>query len=112
VGRYIVSTPASDHTGIVGGVHFMNGTAEVDDATHGAALAYMRAAGYVIRDADQATDVVEPDVAEFEVGGKPKKNAPVGEWRAYAQTKGLSAEEAEGLTKNQLVERFDEEDAS
>ena len=117
--RYVVIAPAPGHTGPVGGVHFQDGVAEVDDATHGAELAYMRNAGYDVREATSAAEAnvgLTPDevaaMGQSDLTEKPKKTAPVAEWRAYAVSKGLSAEEAEGLTKNQLVERFDEEDAS
>lgn len=39
-------------------------------------------------------------------GGVPNKSAAVGDWRAYAVSQGLTAEEAEALTKDQLQERF------
>ena len=40
--------------------------------------------------------------------GDPAKRATVGEWRAFAVDQGMTAEEADGLTKDQLVERFGE----
>lgn len=110
--RYIVRTPAPGHTGNVGAVHFQDGVAEVNDETHAAELAYMHHAGYHIRPADEAeTEVDETAAAEVDsAAAKPKKTAPVGDWRVYATTQGLSAEEADALTKNQLVERFADEE--
>jgi hypothetical protein len=44
--RFNVTTPAAGHTGAVGGVHFVDGKAEVDDEKNASELAYFRAQGY------------------------------------------------------------------
>lgn len=111
--KHIVATPAPGHTGQVGGVHFQDGVAEIDDTTHAAELAYMRGAGYDVREvvAESSAPEDEPELSEpvESDAAKPKKTAAVGEWRVYATTQGMSAEDADALTKNQLVERFADE---
>lgn len=120
--RFLVQTPEPDHTGLVGNVYFQGGVAEVDDVVHAAELGYMRAAGYhiqavgsagadeMIEAAGLAVDEPAPDEPIAGATGpevvKPKKAAAVGDWRAYAQSQGMSAEDADAMTKNQLVERF------
>jgi hypothetical protein len=44
---------------------------------------------------------IDPDAIE-----KPSGNAGHAEWAAYAVTQGMSAEEADGLSRNQLRDRF------
>lgn len=58
-----VTTPSLGHTGSVGGVHFVDGKAEVDDEKNAAELAYFRAQGYGV-------EPVEPAKAE------PKRRTP------------------------------------
>jgi hypothetical protein len=106
--KLIVLTPVPGVNDDVGRVHFSNGVAEIDDTVHAAELNYMRNAGYIIREPDETAEepAVDDPQPAAEAGDKPKKTAPVAEWRAYAVTQGLSVEEADALTKNQLVERF------
>lgn len=44
--KYMVSAPNAGFDGVVGGVRFAGGRAEMDDGEHGAALAYCRRRGY------------------------------------------------------------------
>jgi hypothetical protein len=48
--RYHVTTPVPDYTGVVGGVHFANGAADVDEDTNASELAYFRAQGYGVEE--------------------------------------------------------------
>lgn len=113
--RLIVKTPEPGYSGPVGAVLFHQGRAEVDPDLHAAELAYMRNAGYRIEDPETADEPAEavaesPEPGAGEPVAKPKKTASVGEWRAYATSQGLTDEEADALTKNQLVERFADEE--
>jgi hypothetical protein len=86
-----VTTPEPGYTGQVGNVVFADGVATVDEDTHAAELAYFRGRGYGV-------EPVEGN--DSEPGGVEAA------WRAYAVTHGMSAEEAEEFTRDQLVERF------
>ena len=61
---YTVTTPASGHTGAVGGVTFVDGTATVNEDTHASELAYFRAQGYgveaVVAEGSAPAEVEEP----------------------------------------------------
>jgi hypothetical protein len=59
-----VSTPVPDYSGSVGGVHFADGQALVDDETFEAELGYFRRSGYT----------VEP--VEVETKDKPAARSP------------------------------------
>ena len=54
--RYQVHTPVAGFAGEVGGVSFMDGTAEVDSDVQAAALAYFQAAGYTVVSLDDDED--------------------------------------------------------
>lgn len=131
---YRVTTPTAEYTGEIGGIHFVRGVAVVDapaplssmrsladDETftraqlaereeigqHAGyrAMAYFRQAGYLIED-------ITPDagpVPETETPVPPAKNASKDEWRAYAKAAGMPAEQADGLTRDQLVEHYTKE---
>jgi hypothetical protein len=60
--RYSISTPVPDFAGIVAGVTFANGTAEVStDVQAGRrALSYFRQAGYVVAPVSDSTEEPEP----------------------------------------------------
>ncbi|NUS53831.1 MAG: hypothetical protein HOV66_03060 [Streptomycetaceae bacterium] len=58
---YRVSTPVPGASGDVGGVHFADGVALVDEETDAAVLAYCRAAGYTVEPADGQADLDEEE---------------------------------------------------
>ena len=94
---YRVSTPVAGFTGTSAGVNFTNGVADVDE---GPALNYFRSAGYGVEDLAEPAD--EPDPA-----AQPRKSASTEAWRTWAVDHGgLSVEEANELSRDQLVERF------
>jgi hypothetical protein len=96
---HLVSTPVPGHTGSVGGVHFADGRAEVDDERHAAELAYFRAQGYSVEPLDKG------GVAD-EKPPPPSRSASAAEWRSYAVSAGMPAEEARRLSRDQLIERL------
>lgn len=118
--RYNVFTPVPDHTGAVGGVHFANGRAVIDDATHPSELAYCRAAGYLVEplvdepaNPDAGLDEVEADEFEdeFEGAEMPKKSASTEAWRTWAvQHGGMTVDEANTFSRDELVAHFTTED--
>lgn len=118
-----VATPVPGYTGSVGGVHFANGEALVDEDTHAAELGYFRASGYFVADDAEAAEVPpvgvdeeavddaadSGDEADDDAVRTPAKNAKAATWRAWAvEHGGMSAEEAGALSRDQLVERFAE----
>jgi hypothetical protein len=127
VTRVKITTPVEDHNGAVGNVLITQGVGYADTETHAAELVYCRANGYTITEIE-APEVVSlrhtredlgftaEQIAEMEAEDKddqdadgdkpPRRNGSAEAWRAYAIEHGLSAEEAEALTRDQLVERF------
>ena len=119
-----VRTPEPGHVGEVGGVVFVDGEAVVD---HGPALAYFRSAGYHITSIDEPTaaeptesavpvdpaepvDVDGPAAESSQPGGeRPRDNASTETWRAYAIDHGMTPEEVENLSRDDLVARYPKE---
>lgn len=101
--RYTVTAPAAGFSGDIAGVVFRDGTAVAEDGRHKAALAYFRRRGYTVEPESAPEPVTE------QVDEKPKKSASKAAWAAYAVAHGMSAEEADELTRDQLVERFSDE---
>lgn len=60
---YQVTTPVAGFSGAVGNVHFAEGAATVDDATHGAELNYFRAQGYGVEEIGQESGESAEDSA-------------------------------------------------
>ncbi len=113
--RVKVTTPVDDHNGAVGNVLITQGVGYADTETHAAELAYCRANGYTITEVGDPVDEVEGS-DEGETAGEadesgvedqmPRRNGSAEAWRAYAVAHGVDADEAEQLTRDQLVERF------
>lgn len=91
-----IRTPVLGFTGESVGVSFRDGVGYTDNP---AALAYFRSQGY---------GVESPDSEPAPAGDNPapRKSASKADWAAYATAHGMSAEEAESLSRDQLVERF------
>jgi hypothetical protein len=120
VTRVRITTPVPDHTGIVGNVWITDGVGFADSETHASEIAYCRANGYTIEELEavelrqerhdlgySAADVAEMEAEDAEDADKlPRRNGSVQAWRDYAIAHGLPADEAEALTRDQLVERF------
>lgn len=152
-----ITSPQFGYDGDVAGVHFRNGTAEVDTLPVSTEH-YLLQSGYKLHKVDpdepQPTEPepvgdavfirpgvpalvddngpqpqpegVEPisavtpegeDVPKGSTGGdgpsgdakRPPATAKVADWRAYAVSQGATEDEAAGLTKDQLIERFGKE---
>jgi hypothetical protein len=112
---FTVTTPEPGYVGQVGSVVFVDGAATVDEVTYAAELAYFRDRGYGVEPVDggepESVEVedeaqVEDEEPDVEADAPPKKSASAAAWRAYAVTHGMSAEEADEFTRDQLVERF------
>lgn len=102
--RYTITAPNPEYTGVVASVMFVNGSAEVDSEQPGArrALAYFRQAGYDVTEvgqADEPADEVDPELPPL-----PAKTAHKPEWVAAAVTRGMTPEDADKATKEQLIE--------
>ncbi|NUT31534.1 MAG: hypothetical protein HOV79_00515 [Hamadaea sp.] len=128
--KFKVTTPVADFTGEIAGVAFAKGVAEVeaplplerlDDGAQltraqraereaiGAdpgyrAMAYFRAQGYGIERLDVEP---EPDPEDDEPGDKPPaRSASKAEWKAYAAAHGMSDEDADKTSRDDLAEKF------
>lgn len=94
--RYRITAPAEGHTGIVAGVAFHDGMAEMD-SRDAAALAYFRRRGYGI----EATEDADTGATE-----RPPQAAPKDAWVTYAVAQGADQTEAEGMTKADLISTY------
>lgn len=106
--RYRVTTPVAGYSGSVGSVQFVNGTANVDDATHAAELAYCRARGYDVAALapDDEQQPHEADREHLEVEA-PKRSASTDTWRTYAvEHGGMTVEQAADLSRDQLADHY------
>jgi hypothetical protein len=132
----LIRTATPDWTGDVGRVHFDKGLAKVDDDAQ--ELAYFRTAGYGVEDFDDALDATKDaegpaEADELESLGQqggtadsdpqvvadvdgdgieevlPRRNASAEEWRRFAVEHGLSQDEADAKTRDELVEHFTKE---
>lgn len=108
--RVRITTPVEDHNGAVGNVFITQGVAFADTEVHAAEIAYCRANGYTITELEASPPAVEPDDDldddEPAADKTPRRNGAVQAWRDYAVAHGMTADEAESLTRDQLVERF------
>lgn len=115
-----VTTPVKDFTGTVVGVSFTHGAGETDDPT---ALAYFARHGYTTSGKededivpaptatveDEAPTQEAPDEADagpVEDGPavRPAGNASKQAWYEFALASGFSADELDGLDRNELRE--------
>ena len=101
-----ITTPAPDHTGMVGNVSFVNGVAEIDEATYPAELNYFRGAGYLVEELEPDRDVDGDGVADK----LPRKNASEATWREFAVAHGMAQEDADAMTRDELVAHFSKEE--
>jgi hypothetical protein len=127
--KFDVRTPVADFTGVVGSVGFAMGRAIVDSDTHPAELAYFRTAGYHVSEIapspvwalsevreslglspEQVMDMRAADETAKTETPKPRRNGSAEAWRAYAIAQGVSPDEANTLTRDQLAERFADPD--
>lgn len=125
--RVRIATPVEDHTGIVGNVWITDGVGYADSVVHAAEIAYCRRHGYTVTEVpdpavvslrqtredlgftpEQIAEMEAEDKADEEPGEDkmPRRNGSVQAWRTYAVAHGMTADEAESLTRDQLVERF------
>jgi len=103
-----ISAPEAGHTGKVGNVEFVDGVAEVDEAAYPGELAYFRAQGYGVEELDPAEEV---DVDGDGVVEKlPRRNASEASWRAFAVEHGMDQEQADGMTRDELIAHFSKGD--
>jgi len=99
-----ITTPQAGHTGKVGNVEFVDGVAEIDEATYPGEFAYFNSAGYGVEELDPAE---EADVdGDGTVEKLPRRNASEATWRVFAVDHGMSEEEADGLTRDELIARY------
>ncbi|MET7333278.1 hypothetical protein [Nonomuraea sp. NPDC005650] len=82
-----------------------------DDARH-AALASSETGGWRRADNVEGAAVhgAAPTTPNRATSGRPRKNASVDVWHAWAVSNGMDPEQADDLTKNQLIELADQLD--
>lgn len=105
--RYRITTPEPGWTGQIGTVFFANGVAEAEADADAAALSYFRNAGYGVEQLDGPAD--EGDLTES-ADGLPKKSASADTWRKYATAHGMSADDADEYTRDELVVYYTKEE--
>ena len=106
--RHRIVSPVRGFTGEVAGVAFADSKAEVDESSHGRALAYFRRKGYGVEPVSEPSGSVqsEPSLADGQAGEMPRKSASKAAWVAYAVSQGTPEGDADNLTRDQLVELF------
>lgn len=103
-----ISTPEVGHTGKVGNVEFVDGVVVVDAAAFPGELAYFRAQGYGVEELEPAEEV---DVDGDGVVEKlPRRNASEASWREFAVAHGMDQEQADSMTRDELVAHFSKGD--
>lgn len=100
---YRITAPNEKYTGDVAGVHFVAGQAVTDDP---AALAYCRSAGYTIEPTDDQADEAPAAEAPNLTPSRPTTSGTKAEWVAWAVACGADPQEADRLTKQQLVDTY------
>lgn len=106
--RYTIRAPEPGHEGQVGAVSFRAGVAELDDTVHAAELRYFRSAGYGI-EPFEATVLVDVD-GDGEAEELPKKSASTEAWRAFAVEHGMPEEQANSMSRDELVDHYHKEE--
>ena len=136
---YKVTTPTAGYNGEVGGVYFVNGAAVVEapaplaplpysDDEDGQltrrqltereeigqhpgyrAMSYFRQAGYGVEDITPDTEAAPDDADADSTPIVPSKSASTEVWRAFAKQAGMPVEQADSLTRDQLVEHYTKE---
>lgn len=110
--RFRVTAP-SKITAEVVGVSFVRGVAEVDETANRRALAYFSRHAYRVTridgDLPPAEAPAAPENDDPPPGTKrPAPSATKAAWVTYAVAQGVTAEEADASTRDQLAERFAE----
>lgn len=105
-----ITAPVSGYTGTVAGVTLANGTAETDNET---AISYFRRHGYTVAPVEEPeTDEGQgDDVPPVGPLARPAKSASKEAWKAFAVSQGMSEEDAETATRDQLADRYHETEA-
>lgn len=106
--RYRITAPERTHSGVVAGVTFHAGQAEVDDS-NAAALAYFRRRGYGVDPVEQAKRE-EPAATVDADPKRPAVNENKAAWVAYVVASGrMTQDEADKATKEELIKASSEE---
>lgn len=100
--RYLIQTPVTNYTGDLGSVHFHSGRAEVDELPDWLRI-YCADQGYSITDQqpDDAGGVPDDDGDPVT---PPPGNASAEAWRDHVLALGATADQVDGLSRDQLRE--------
>ena len=112
--KFRITAPVATFRGDLAGLLFRDGEALADSETDRAALDYCRRRGYTVEPIDTPATVEDVDDSEGgEDGGpiRPRSGDPKADWVSYAtnhpdEGRRLSAEDADALTKAELVELY------
>lgn len=106
--RYRITTPVLGHTEVIGGCAFTNGVYE--GAAAGGPLSHFAQNGYGIEELDDvAIEAAEPDSPHDPLPPLPSKSASKGDWKAAAIARGMSEEDAEKTTRDDLAAHYTKE---
>lgn len=110
--RYKITAPEGRFNGEFAGLVFRAGEATADTPADQAAVIYCQRRGYTVEPLDTSAD--DASETDSESGGgpiQPRSGDPKADWVTYAanhpdETRRLSIEDAEALTKAELVELY------
>lgn len=125
MGTYLVNTPEPAFNGTVGSIVFVDGQATVegnlafgddgqpvlDEHTAPVEFHHMVRTGYVISLLDDDLEPVDAD-GDGTLDDLPNRSASTAVWRAFAVGHGTSQEEADSLSRDQLVEQYTSKETS
>lgn len=108
---YRITAPVAGYTGTVAGVTLANGTGETNNES---AVSYFRRHGYTVEEVAQEAPAETHDAGgQVDGGGDPApspalppRSASKADWKAHAIASGMSEEDAETATRDQLADRY------
>ena len=114
--RYKITTPEADTDGRHAGVLFNQGVAFIDtehkDPVERRALQYFKKAGYIVEEVDENGEPIIPDAdpADLATDDEPPPRPPLPadtankpEWLDAAEVRGYTREQADAMTKPELI---------
>jgi hypothetical protein len=109
--KYLIAAPQARFNGEFAGLVFRAGEAAAETPADQAAVTYCQRRGYIVEPVDTSTNDASEENGDAEGPIQPRSGDPKADWVAYAanhpdEKRRLSLEDAEALTKAELVELY------